>query len=269
MYCSTCGSRVPTGRRVCETCGTVQIAAMRPLPGGALPSPGVAVGATHLCPRCGYDGFPVSYFSRGSRLAALVGVTMLSAGVMGAGGLIYYLVRKDHVICVHCGHNWSLVGQRGLVRARPLRVAQDEELGFEVKRESAKRAWSILLFVLAVMMLVTGIVELEIIPIFFGIAAGAGGLMLRRAANQEREERRAALIASLQGPVVRLAAERGGSLTVSDVAASLGWTMPRAEKVLHSLDDGVRVDSEVTDEGLILYHFLELSQTRRLPEPDA
>jgi hypothetical protein len=90
-----------------------------------------------------------------------------------------------------------------------------------------------------------------------GIAA-IGGLLLYQAADGERQRRRAALISALQLPVLRLASQRGGRLTVTEVAAELGWTLPRAEKVLRSLDDGVRVDSEVTDEGVIVYQFREL-----------
>lgn len=261
MYCSTCGARVPTGRRVCDTCGTAQLPAVRPfatIPGSPLP----AVASVQSCPRCGYEGLAVSYFSRGSRLAALVGVTMLTAGVMGAGGLIYYLMRKDHLVCARCGHHWTSLGARALARV-------DEDPALALSRGSAKKPWAVLLFVMAVLLMVPGIVEFEMIPLLFGMAAAGGGFALLRSANREREERRAALVAALQGPVLRLAAEQGGSLTVTEVAARLGWTMPRAEKVLRSLDDGLRVDSEVTDEGIIVYHFLELSTDRRLADPGA
>jgi hypothetical protein len=45
--------------------------------------------------------------------------------------------------------------------------------------------------------------------------------------------------------------------------------MRRAEKVLQSLDDGMRVNSEVTDEGVIVYDFLELIRTTgRLSKPE-
>jgi hypothetical protein len=55
------------------------------------------------------------------------------------------------------------------------------------------------------------------------------------------------------------------------VAAELGWTMPRAEKVLDSLEDGIRVCSEVTDEGVIVYEFREILNAPRgaQPLPDA
>src|SRR5690606_4274359 len=94
--------------------------------------------------------------------------------------------------------------------------------------------------------------------VLFGTLFGAGGFALHRSANRAREQRRQAMLAALQTQVVRLAREREGRLTVTDTAIALEWPMRRAEKVLHSLDDGLRVDSEVTDEGIIVYHFREL-----------
>ena len=66
--------------------------------------------------------------------------------------------------------------------------------------------------------------------------------------------------------MLKLAADHGGRLTVTEVATSLGWTLPRAEKVLESLEDGYRVSSEVTDEGLIVYEFRELMHAQAEPQ---
>jgi hypothetical protein len=118
------------------------------------------------------------------------------------------------------------------------------------------------LFLLAAILMIGGIVGMEIAPVLLALAAGGGGAFLHRAANKDREARRAALLLSLQHPVLKLASDRNGRLTVTEVAAEMGWTMQRSEKVLHSLDDGLRVSSEVTDEGVIVYEFREL-----LPPP--
>jgi len=96
------------------------------------------------------------------------------------------------------------------------------------------------------------------VPFVLGSLAAAGGFFLHKAAVTAREERREALIAALQPHVLKLAGERNGRLTVTDVATSLGWALPRAEKVLNSLDDGMRVRSDVTDEGVIVYEFPEV-----------
>lgn len=224
---------------------------------------GLAAGpAIRHCPRCGYHGEGIAYFSRGTHLAGLVGATVLTAGAMGAGGLVYYVVRRDHQACPRCGRGWGRHGQRALVRtsggtSQPLASVPGVAL------ESVSRGWSIALLVLAAVLMVVGVVEFEMVALLLGGLSGAGGVLLHRSANRAREERRAALISSLQLPVLRLAARQGGRLTVTEVAAELGWTLPRAEKVLRSLDDGVRVDSEVTDEGVIVYRFRELPERKR------
>ncbi len=193
-------------------------------------------------------------------MAGLVVATVITAGAMGAGGLVYYLVRRDHEVCPRCGRGWGRGGERALVR---MGATAPAETAFAASpnswlEEGRGRPLSVMLAILAAILTVIGIVEFEMVPLLLGLAAGGGSYVFHRAATRAREERRAALISSLQLPVLKLAAERGGRLTVSEVSASLGWTLPRAEKVLISLDDGIRVDSEVTDEGLIVYQFREL-----------
>jgi hypothetical protein len=122
------------------------------------------------------------------------------------------------------------------------------------------RVWSVLLLVLGLSLLAVGTVEMELVAVVLGVLSGGGAIALHRGANALREKRREALLASLQLHVLKLAGERKGKLTVTDVAASLSWPLRRAEKVLHSLDDGWRVNSEVTDEGIIVYEFRELLQ---------
>lgn len=227
------------------------------------------------CPRCGYRGEGLPYFARGSHVAALVGATVLTAGAMGAGGLVYYLVRRDHRICPRCGHGWGKYGDRALPVHREDAGAAERPRP-HVDFEGVKRAWSTALFVMAALLLLGGLAEMELAPMVFAAAAAAGGVLLRRAAESDREKRRTALLHSLQQPVLQMAAQRGGRLTVTQVAAELGWPLRRAEKVLQSMDDGLRVDSEVTDEGVIEYQFRELlrapepgSDPRRLADPDA
>ncbi len=268
MFCSTCGTLVPEGRRTCTSCGS-RVASRSPAAsaevGGSLSrerSPLAAVRG-RVCPRCGYHGEGIGYFSRGSRIAALVGVTVLTMGAMGAGGLIYYLVRRDHIVCPRCGRGWGAEGERAVTRQAPREM---EPAAAAVSGASWKRGWSMVLFLLAALLMVAGMMAGEVGLVAGALFSAAGGALLLQAAGRERERRREALISALQLPVLKLAARQGGRLTVTEVAAHLGWPLRRAEKILQSLDDGVRVDSEVTDEGVIVYDFLELSRGAAGPE---
>lgn len=282
MYCSTCGAYVAADRTHCTECGTrVALPAAqesRPVPRfGSEDRRWMVDRAVGVCPRCMYRGEGISYFSRGVHVAGLVGATVLTMGAMGAGGVIYYLVRRDHRVCPRCGKGWGRFGERSLaptaasgVPGAPGALVRPQPRAPSARRERTRRSMSVLLWVLAVFLFIVAVAGAELVPALLGAAAGAGGWLLHRSANQAREERRAALLADLQLPVLKLAGEHGGRLTVTEVAATLGWPLRRAEKVLESLDDGLRVNSEVTDEGVIVYEFVEVMHSpRRLAEGGA
>jgi hypothetical protein len=142
---------------------------------------------------------------------------------------------------------------------------QPERVPAATLAESSRGGFSIVLFLLATILAVAGIVNGRPGPLLLAAIAAGAGVLLHRHAETEREARRAALLSSLQLPVLKLAADHGGRLTVTEVATSLGWTLPRAEKVLESLEDGYRVSSDVTDDGLIVYEFLELIHGQQEP----
>lgn len=263
MYCSTCGSRVADGRATCQVCGAV--AARNPFPAtSAAAAPMYAASAqayaaaaqVQVCPRCGYRGLGSGYFSKGTHVAALVaaGVIFLPAA------LVYVLFRHNHRVCPACGLNWGSQGSRALtllpggqtpVPATDMALASAGGGGF-------KRAVAYMALAFAALMIAVGFGELEIGMIITGmISGGFGGLLLKKV-KTDREERRDAILQSLQLPVLQLAGRKGGRLTVTDVATEMGWPMARAEKVLNSLDDGMRVMSDITDEGVIVYDFLEI-----------
>jgi len=279
MYCSTCGAYVAEGRTHCTECGSRAVRTdervarrepreIRPAARfGSEDRRWMMERNVGLCPRCSYQGEGISYFSRGRHAAGLVGATVVTMGAMGAGGVIYYLMRRDHRVCPRCGKGWGRYGELSL--APDVRRAPDRPNSRlpSARRESIFRTWSVLMWVFAVLLIVGGIAGAEFAPILFGAGAGAGAWMLQRTANQAREERRTALLAEMQISALRLAQERGGRLTVTETAAALGWPLRRAEKVLVSLDDGLRVNSEVSDEGVIVYEFREvLHPPRRLAD---
>ena len=215
-----------------------------------------------VCPRCGYRGEGVGYFTRGKHLAGLVAAAMVTSWAMGSGALVYFLLRREHRVCPRCGDGWGQRGELALVPAggvpigSPAHAAPQPALA--IPAESWRYAWSIFLFLVAAALAVGAIVGREPGPLLLAAISAGGGVLLHRAAETEREARRNAILSSLQLPVLKLAAQHSGRLTVTQVATELGWTLPRAEKVLNSLDDGYRVSSEVTDEGLIVYEFREI-----------
>lgn len=276
MYCSTCGSRVPDGRNRCDTCGAP---VSQPAGYGVAvnvtyaPSAGLAPVSSLTCPNCGFQGEGVGYFSRGGPiLGVLLLIALTSFPFMGVGGLIYYLMRHNHRVCPRCGESWGKYGER--VRPRlaaagpggaPALPAPSEVEMSEDARGLRIAAW--VLFAFAGLMLLPLIFDGAFEAGIFSVFAAGGGALLWNKANSAREERRARLVVALQQPVLRLASERAGVLTVTDVAAALNWPMPRAEKVLNSLEDGLRVASSVTDEGVIVYEFRELMHAPRISGP--
>jgi len=267
MYCSTCGAAITPGRSSCGECGTrVPRALVRESLHSLSPVTGHSAWkqpSGRQCPRCGYQGEGLGFFSRGPNVAKLVGATVLTAGAMGAGGILYYVVRREHQVCPRCGHGWGRFGEQSLAGV----AGGEGSHGLAVPPvgpEQRKMRISIGLFVFAAFLAIIGLSDGEAVPFMMALFAASGGAMLQHSARADREARRDAILASLQLPVLKLAARHGGRLTVTRVAAEMGWTMPRAEKVLNAMDDGIRVNSEVTDEGVIVYEFRELLEA---PEP--
>lgn len=264
MDCSICGSTIKAGSAACGECGE-PVRALAPFSAadasiavGRVLSPSAAPLA--VCSRCTYHGQGMPYFSRGTHIAGLAAATFFTLPwALGGGGILYYALRKDHRICPRCGQGWGKHSEYALrVIEGSSAPAPSPEAHPLVPAESPRRTASVLLGVLGAILFTIGLVQFEVLLLAFGLLSGGGAFALHRAANRAREERREALIGALQSPVLKLAAERRGRLTVTDVSTALGWPMRRAEKVLHSLDDGWRVASEVTDEGVIVYEFREL-----------
>ena len=258
-----CGARVPEGRVSCVQCGAMVGRA----PGMSMAARGgpVSLDTVRVCPRCGFYGTSVSYFASGSHIVALLGLTVFTV----FGGLIYLLLRGGERMCPQCGLKWGRGGylapvstQNGGNDVAPAIASLSDGAG--------KRGWAWAIWVFAAILMMAGIGNMEAVPLMFGLIAGGGGYLLRRSGNDDRERRREALLQSLQAPVLRLAAQRGGRLTVTQVAQDLNWTLPRAEKVLQSMEDGFRVMGDVTPEGVIVYDFPELMHAPATPpRPDA
>jgi hypothetical protein len=249
MRCSSCGSPVEAGRQACEHCGARRRAGVAARTAADLPT----------CPRCGFHGESVSYFSRGLHAGLLFGAALLTIGVLGAGGLVYYLLRRDHQICARCGLDFGAPQERHLLTGGTPQAAE-QDLFPSTGGEWIRRATGITLLALGLFLMVASFGAGELAGLALGALSTLGGALLVRAAGRARDERRRQIVGALQRPVLRLAAARGGRLTASTVAAELGWSLARSKKILDSLElsDALRVSSEVTDEGVIVYEFYEL-----------
>ena len=253
MRCSTCGETLEPGATRCPTCGA------------AVATVGHVHSSVRRCPRCGYQGDGIPYFKRPSHVALLIGVSLFTYGL---GGLAYWLFRRNRVICPNCGLAWHYYPQvlppapegKGGGKA-PLATDQGPPLpGGGLVR----RVFGVGLILLATLLAVIGIIDGD--PELIGVGSvigvtGTGGFYWGlRALN----ERRKALMQRLQRKVLILAKQMGGTLTVTDVASDLNLSLPAAEKVLVSMDDGFRVRSEISKEGVLFYQFPELVHRKAL-----
>jgi len=263
MFCQVCGARIPEGRSACVQCGAPAGRTVGLTP--AAPNLSLEV---RSCPRCGYQGASQAYFSTPGHLVLLLALTLASGGPLG---IIYFIARANHRICPSCGEGWGKGGQLALPSGGSAPGAALSQIPADVSGMSDggfKRGLSWVLFCIAAILIMAGLGEAELAPIMVASFFGGGGYLLRRSAHDDRMRRREAMIQSLQRPVLQLAAKRGGTLTVTEVASEFGWSIPRAEKVLQSLEDGYRVMGDVTAEGVIVYNFLELVRApASLPGP--
>lgn len=237
--------------RRCPTCGEAAVARS------------TALLSLKRCPRCGYRGEGIPYFRRAGHVGLLIGVSLFTYGL---GGLVYWLARRRYWVCPGCGLGWEHArAAREWGEPAPVTQWGGGEEGEGLPRGGmGRRVLGVTMIVLAVFLIVLGIAEGEIEAVVSGSfvgAAGSGGFWWGWKALQGR---RRALLQRLQNRVLHLATERGGTLTVTEVAAAMNMPLPAAEKVLISMDDGFRVRSDITREGVLLYEFPEVLHRKRL-----
>lgn len=206
----------------------------------------------------------MGYFRRPRHVALLVLAALFTYGI---GGLIYWLIRRGDPVCPNCGLRWDARTRRlsGPVDDAESEEAPSEEIDLPAGG-SWRRALGVLAILAAALVISIGLVEAEATAVAVGAVLGLGGGSLFWWGWRALQERREALMAGLQRKVLHLASRKGGTLTVTDVAARLDLSLEAAEKVLISMDDGFRVRSEITREGLLLYEFPEIQHRARLEE---
>ena len=256
MRCATCGERLDPEADRCPTCGAAQGRAWM----ARRSADALRDGYLQQCPRCGYRGHGVSYFSRPGHVGLLIGLSVFTQGV---GGLIYWLVKRKEFVCPNCSLKWEYAGSAETALAN--RYDPDAPSTVSLPSSGIKRRLigsALVLF--ASFLIMMGLIEVEAAAIAVGSIIGAAGSGTFFWGWKALTERRQALTVGLQRQILRLAGKRGGSLTVTEVASDLNLSLPAAEKALVGMDDGFRVRSEITDEGIIVYEFPEVLHRKQL-----
>ena len=197
------------------------------------------------------------YFRRAGHVGLLVGASLFTYGF---GGLVYWLARRKNLVCPRCGLGWENASraltatgrepEKRLVEAEP-----DEELpSAGLKR----RILGTSLVLLASLLVLVGFVEWELAAVAVGSVVGGGGSLTFYWGWQGLMQRKKAIMQGVQRKILKLAEAKGGRLTVTEVAADLNLALPDAEKILISLDDGFRVRSEISSDGVLFYEFPEI-----------
>lgn len=255
MRCPTCGENLEPGASRCPVCGS---AVRRQV----VVATDAAPDDIRQCPRCGYHGRGVPYFSRGGHVGLLVCVSLFTYGI---GGIAYWLARRQHRICRNCGLGWENAIRSGLGGGERSRSSLESGERTELPSSGLKRrALGVLIVVGALVMIGMGVAMPEAAVVVIGSVLGAAGTGTFFWGWKALQERRQAVRTRLHHDVLRLATRRGGTLTVTEVAAELDLTMELAEKVLIAMDDGFRVRSDITMEGVLVYEFPEVIYRREL-----
>lgn len=237
------------------------------------------------CPACGFRGEGIPYFRRAGNMALLAAATIFTYAV---GGVIYWLLKRRDRVCPSCGLGWERsrpLGEGLLFEVGPppqggvapegalvprVRQGRDPASAGEAAGHAAvhtaglpsggglRRVGGVLLGLLGLFLVGLGLVELEAAAILTGGLVGLAGALSFGSGWKALRQRRQDLLQRMQRQVIQIARRQGGSLTATQVAAEMDLSLAAAERILLSLDDGFRVTSEVTDEGILLFDFREI-----------
>ena len=109
----------------------------------------------------------------------------------------------------------------------------------------------------AAAMVIPGVGGVVVAAALGATGVGLGGWAIR-AGSRAGEVASTRTTASRELQILELAEEKGGVLTVTDVARGLGMSSAEADAALTSMADGSRVSAELTTDGFVKYVFREL-----------
>jgi hypothetical protein len=220
---------------------------------------------------------PVPYFSSGFNIAKAM---LLAIPFSFPGPLLFFLLRRDRLICCHCktlvsrseavpmlhgiSPGGALVPGVSADGRMTLFDPEEDQAGLQWQsRRDRRRAWTwgvTSAGLTAFGLFVTGTADLQAGMVFLvsaaplGIGALFAGLRSRSLARRAQQKR----IQEQRARVLELARAKAGKLNVSLVAADLRIDLAEAEALLSAMVDGQRVDMDVDDNGHISYVFPEL-----------
>ena len=235
------------------------------------PVPAPHVREVRQCLRCGYRGDGIAYFRKPLHSVLLAAV---SFPTFGLGGLVYYASHRRNLVCPDCGHGWQHARRPGDIATvevpappPPGRAAPPSQslTGPLPPSGIGRRVFGVGLGVAALLLIVAGVAD-GFVPeaVVAGSIFGMGGSGMFLWGWQALQKRRQAVLQGLGRRVLQLASGRGGVVTVTEVAAELDLSLEASEKLMIGMDDGFRVRSEISDEGVLYYEFPELRHKHRL-----
>lgn len=207
------------------------------------------------------------YFRRAGHVGLLVGASLFTYGF---GGLVYWLARRKHLVCPRCGLGWENASRALAVTGpEPERRFIEAEPDERLPSSGIKRRVLGATMVLGASLLVLiGFVEWAMVAVAIGSVVGGAGSLTFYWGWQGLQERQRAIMQGIQRKILKLATAKGGTLTVTEVAADLNLAIPAAEKILTAMDDGFRIRSEISNEGVLYYEFPELLHRGELRRGD-
>lgn len=278
MRCRTCAAELREEEKHCPVCGAFSRPGTPNEPEenritheAGVPPETQVQWALPPCPRCRLPVGGTPYFRRPSRYFALAATSFLSLGI---GGIFYWGFRRKHRICPRCATVWrpALNSPSAIRRGAVPPVAAslphpgarhvgDTLPSTDIALPSKgikRRVFGIATLSLVPLLIFASFVGGEPAGMVFATLAAALGITTLTWGKRSLAARRKAIRDDEVRSVHRFAAQRGGRLTVTELATGLHLSFAEAEAQLASLEDGERVCSQVNPDGIIYYEFPEI-----------